>query len=247
MNSSGDDRSPDGGRSGSETVTSNGGEVDPESSPPISWYRQFMDAEHGPLMVIREMLSSAAMVAAVGLLLFAVSGVWPPMVAVESGSMEPHMERSDLVFIMDEGRLQPDAAHADTGVVTYQDGTEAGYRTFGDYGDVIVYRPNGGGGTPIIHRVRFWVDAGENWYEKADPNYIHSSSCAELPNCPAPHAGFITKGDANSFYDQVSGISDPVRPSWITGTAEVKIPWLGWIRLQFATLGTSAVLAPAGA
>lgn len=250
MSSAGDERSPDGGHSDSEpTVARGSDDNDGERPVPLQWYRRFMDAETGPLMIVREMLSSAAMVAAVGLLLFAISGVWPPMVAVESGSMQPHMQRGDLVFIMDEARMTPDAAHADTGVVPHRTGTEVDYRTFGDYGDVIIYKPDGGTGTPIIHRARFWVDEGENWYDRADPAYVHSSSCEETPNCPAPHAGFVTKGDANAFYDQVSGISGPVRPSWITGTAEVKVPWLGWIRLQFATLSTNPVgpaISPVG-
>lgn len=241
MSSAGDEQSPDGGRSSSEPTAARRGGDDSQRSLPMQWYRRFMDAETGPLMIVREMLSSALMVAAVGLLLFGVSGVWPPMVAVESGSMEPHMERGDLVFIMDEARLQPDAAYADTGVVPYQAGTEVNYRTFGDYGDVIIYAPNGGTQTPIIHRARFWVEEGENWYDRANPDYVHGNSCADIANCPAPQAGFITKGDANGFYDQVSGISGPVRPRWITGTAEVKIPWLGHIRLQFAALGTNPV------
>ncbi|MFB9805374.1 hypothetical protein ACFFQF_08330 [Haladaptatus pallidirubidus] len=62
-----------------------------------------------------------------------------------------------------------------------------------------------------------------------------ADSCQELLNCPAPHAGFITKGDANDAYDQVVPISEPVKPSWIRGTAEVKIPWLGHVRLFFAS------------
>jgi signal peptidase len=80
-------------------------------------------------MWIREMLSSVAIVLAIGLLLFGVSGVWPPMVAVESGSMEPHMHRGDLVFITEPGRYMPDATYGSTGVVTAETGTEINYRT----------------------------------------------------------------------------------------------------------------------
>ncbi|WP_435177551.1 S26 family signal peptidase [Halorussus sp. AFM4] len=210
-----------------------------ERTGPLALVRRFRTSENGVVVFVREMLSSAAIVVVIGALLFAISGVWPPMVAIESGSMEPHMQKGDLVFIMEEGRLAPAAAHADTGVVTYQAGKEAGYRKFGSYGDVIVYQPDGRESrTPIIHRARFWVNEGENWYDEANKQYISADSCEELVNCPAPNAGFITKGDANSFYDQVSwgsgALSDPVRPSWIRGTAEIRIPWLGWVRLQFS-------------
>ena len=194
--------------------------------------------DHPTVSFVRELLSSVLVVFLVGLLLFGASGVWPPMVAVESGSMEPHMFRGDLVFVMEEHRLAPDIASGTTGVVSYRDAAAADrYRKFGSYGDVIVYRPDGAERTPIIHRARFWVNASEDWSDKADPDMVPGGSCQVIPNCPAPHAGFITKGDANGMYDQVSGISGPVRPGWIRGTAEVRIPWLGYVRLEFAELG----------
>ncbi|MFC4359814.1 S26 family signal peptidase [Halobium salinum] len=200
-----------------------------------------MHADSGPLLFVRETLTSVAAVAAIGLILFTVSGVWPPMVAVESGSMQPHMERGDLIFITEPGRFSPDAAHEDTGVVTYADGREAGYRSFGDYGSVVIYDDPSSFGPPIIHRARFWVDDGENWYEKANQSYIRADNCEELANCPAPHAGFVTKGDNNARYDQANGIAAPVRPSWVDGVARVRIPFLGCIRLG---LGENSCLSP---
>jgi signal peptidase len=203
------------------------------------WARWAVRTDHPTVGFVREVLGSVLGVLLVGLLLFAVSGIWPPMVAVESGSMEPHMYRGDLVFVMEEHRLAPSYATGETGVVTYVDATEQeDYRKFGDYGDVIVFEANGGSATPVIHRARFWVDEGENWVGEADPDYLPSRSCDSVPNCPAPHAGFITKGDNNGLYDQVAGISGPVRPSWVKGTAEFRIPWLGYVRLYFTELRT---------
>ncbi|WP_435155975.1 S26 family signal peptidase [Haladaptatus sp. DFWS20] len=212
----------------------------PDGSGLVSWLRWFRHTDNGTVVFVREMLESAAVVVAIGLVLFAVSGVWPPMVAVESGSMEPQMERGDLIFIMDESRFVPSAAQDGTGIVTYQQGAKTGYKSFNQPGDVIIYRPDGSTyETPIIHRARFWVDEGENWYGKANPAYLGGAdNCDELPNCPAPHAGFITKGDNNGAYDQVVRISEPVKPEWIRGTAEVKIPWLGHVRLFFSQAGT---------
>ncbi|SIR46588.1 signal peptidase, endoplasmic reticulum-type [Haladaptatus litoreus] len=173
----------------------------------------------------------------IGLLLFAISGVWPPMVAVESGSMEPQMERGDLIFVMEEGRLAGDGSHGDTGVVTYRAGQNSGYSEFNQPGDVIIFEPNGDGqAVPIIHRAMFWVDEGENWYDEANPDYVGTATnCEQLTNCPAPHAGFITKGDNNGGYDQASfgAHTAPVKPSWVVGKAKLKIPWLGHVRLQF--------------
>ncbi|MFB6298043.1 MAG: S26 family signal peptidase [Salinirussus sp.] len=197
--------------------------------------RWFLNEDRFAVVFVRQLVGALLVGALIGLVLFAVSGVWPPMVAVESGSMEPEMFRGDLIFVVEEGRFSPAFAHDRTGVVTYRTGARVDYRTFDGYGDVIVYRPRGDRGTtPVIHRARFWVNESENWYDKADPDHLAGDSCAEVPNCPAPHAGFVTKGDANQGYDQVNGISPPVRPRWITGTAELRIPELGHIRLALS-------------
>ncbi|WP_135826069.1 S26 family signal peptidase [Halorussus ruber] len=196
------------------------------------WLRWLRRTDHAAIEFLRETASTALVVGLVGLVLFGASGVWPPMVAVESPSMEPHMERGDLVFVMEEHRLAPEFAADSTGIVTYRIGKSEGFRKSGGYGDVIIFQRDGRNRTtPIIHRARFWVNDSENWYGKANPDSLPGDSCAEISNCPAPNAGFVTKGDNNRYYDQVNGISRPVRPSWIRGTAEVKVPFLGHVRL----------------
>lgn len=195
-------------------------------------------------MWIREMLSSALIVLAIGLVLFAISGVWPPMVAVESGSMEPNMEKGDLVFVTEPDRFAPDAATNDVGVVTYSEGQASDYRSFGSFGSVIVFHEPGRFGPPIIHRARFYVEEGENWFDRANESYVTGESCEEIRNCPAPHDGFITKGDNNPRYDQVSGIAPPVQKSWITGVARIRIPYLGWIRLLFTGAASLVPVSP---
>jgi len=201
-----------------------------------SFLTRFRTARSGPLLFVRETLYSALGVLAVGLLLFAISGVWPPMVAVESGSMEPEMQRGDLIFVTAPERFTPDYAHDATGIVTVEVGTEAGYRSFGGNGSVIIYDPPDRVGSPIIHRAHFRVEEGENWYERANPAYLNADDCEALSNCPAPHDGFITKGDANARYDQASNIAGPVQSEWIRGSARLRIPYLGYIRLRLAGL-----------
>ena len=215
---------------------------------PLEWVRWFLETDGGVVAYVREVLSSVLAVLLVGALLFAISGLWPPMVAVESPSMNPHMKTGDLVFVMEEHRFPGGAAYDETGVVTHRTGERTGYRKFGMGGDVIVYEPDGNGRTtPIIHRAMFYVNESENWYDKAvevDPEAVGSAgSCAAMENCPAPNAGFITKGDnerTNRRYDQVSGLSDPVAPAWVVGTAEFRIPWLGNIRLWASQAGPFA-------
>lgn len=183
---------------------------------------------------VSDLVSSISAVLLVGLLLFAVSGVWPPLVAIESKSMSPNIHVGDLVFVMEENRFPGEAQHDATGVVTAHAAQDAGYNKFHQAGDVIVYAPDGNNQTtPIIHRAMFWVSDGENWYDEADTEFVGSArNCEQLANCPAPHAGFVTKGDYNNQYDQVSRLSGPVKPSWVVGTAEIRVPWLGCIRLS---------------
>lgn len=193
---------------------------------------RFLHADDGPLRLLREILSSVAFVALVALVLFGASGLWPPLVAVESGSMQPHMVRGDLVFVTEPGRFASDVALKDTGVVTYETGQSSGHEAFGAPGSVVVYDAQRTS-SPIIHRARFWVDEGENWYDRANASYIAAENCRELTNCPAPNAGFVTKGDNNEQYDQANGLAPPVAPNRVRGVARGRVPALGCLRLGF--------------
>jgi signal peptidase len=138
-------------------------------------------------------------------------GLWTPMVAVESESMVPHIQIGDIVFMASIER---------TGIVTQMEGKQNGYISFEDFGDVILYRPFGRvDKTPIIHRAMYYVDEGELMWDSGPP---------------APHAGYITKGDNNPSYDQKGSISylQPVKKDWITGVARIgRVPVLGCISL----------------
>lgn len=161
------------------------------------------------MRLIKDLVSTLITVAVVVGIGFALTGTWPFMVAVESGSMEPHMYRGDVVFLINPDR---------TGIVTWEEGKQTGYTSFGDYGDVIVYYPNGDRSkTPIIHRAVFWIEKGEI-----------------MPGGnPAPNSGYITKGDHNSLPDQPR-VSNPVKKEWIVGVAKFKLPFIGHFRLIFS-------------
>jgi len=179
------------------------------------------------LRLLLEFLQPIAAVALVGALLFAATGIWPPMVAVESGSMEPTLERGDLVVVSEPPRYGPESSD---GIVTARGAAE--FHSLGGPGNVVVYAPPGRAGSPIIHRARFHVKQGENWYDRANEDWLAGAeNCAQLTNCPAPNDGYVTKGDANPYYDQARGVAPPVKAEWIRSEAQFGVPWLGEVRL----------------
>lgn len=85
--------------------------------------------------------------------LFVYSGIWPPLVVVESGSME-HSDTTSYIGIIDTGDmvLVQKATSYDL-VSTYVESYGTGHKTFGDFGDVIIYQRYGSSQyTPVIHR-----------------------------------------------------------------------------------------------
>lgn len=168
------------------------------------------------------LLAPAAAVLLVAVVVAAVAGAWPPFVAVESGSMAPEVERGDLVVVTAVDRFP-------WGGVAGSDESGAPTR-LGGAGDVVVFSPPSSDGRPILHRVAFPVEAGEDWTERADPSLV-DGTCGELDACPAPHDGYVTYGDANGEYDQSAGLAPVVKPEWIRAKALTSVPNLGWFRV----------------
>ena len=114
----------------------------------------FRTSENPTIAFAREILWVVAVVAGIALVLYLASGTWPAVVTIESESMVPHMNVGDLVFVVSADRYGE--------LQTWETGRNTGYMKFGDYGDVLIYSPNGaegslipglGGGVhPIIHR-----------------------------------------------------------------------------------------------
>lgn len=141
--------------------------------------------------------------------LYLYAGVWPPMVSVDGSSMYPNLRAGDLVMIrgLDRVSVTPGCIAVDKG-----------YSAFNGYGDVIVYSPMGDRSRiTVIHRAVCWVEEGQPMW----------------PGGPkAPHAGFMTLGDNNFFFDQSTSISpnEPVKPEWILGVSSLRVPYLGLLR-----------------
>lgn len=173
--------------------------------------QRFRQSDNFWISLTRDIVSVAMAVMVFAILSQIVFGMWTPMVAVESGSMEPHMNIGDIVFIQNIDRTE---------IVTHENSN--GYISFEDNGDVILYRPYGRNDvTPIIHRAMYYVEEGEPMWAGGPP---------------APHNGYITKGDnpiTNRYFDQQGDISYnlPIKEEWVIGVAKYRIPYIGHLRL----------------
>jgi signal peptidase I len=85
--------------------------------------------------------------------LWLYSGVWPPLVVIESASMQ-HSDTRSYIGVVDTGDLVILKKETSfSSVRTYLDSYNDGHSTYGELGDVVIYRPFGSyDRTPIIHR-----------------------------------------------------------------------------------------------
>ena len=181
--------------------------------------KKFNESENFWISSIRDLIFVISVVAIYASVSYLLLGLWSPMVAVESGSMIPHIQIGDLIFVQSIDRTE---------ITTFEKGEQTGYKSFENYGDVILYKPCGKEGvTPIIHRAMTYVETG-------DP----------MPGSGinAPYAGYITKGDNNNLNDiqwnicrgQLGNTSEgrPVKKEWIIGVARFyRVPFAGYVSL----------------
>src|SRR5512137_2847781 len=133
---------------------------------PRSLLDQFRTSEHWAVSLARDLLWVIGVVGSIAIALYLICGTWPAVVTIESGSMIPNMNIGDLVVVVQKDRFGE--------LQTWDDGKVSGYKKFGDYGDVIIYRPNGftdfwasvgllpfSQQHPIIHRAMTWTEGGE--------------------------------------------------------------------------------------
>lgn len=103
---------------------------------------------------LRGFIIAAAVVLIIIGALVAYSGAWPPLVVVESPSMQ-HSSTESYFGVIDTGDMVILKKIGDAGEIrTYLEGLVDGYQTYGGYGDVVIYKPYGSDSrTPILHRV----------------------------------------------------------------------------------------------
>lgn len=187
------------------------------------------------------------------------SGVNPPFTVIESQSMQ-HSNDSEL-GIIDTGDMIYVKEPSKTEIVSYVDGSKTGYKTFGDYGSVIIYRVPSG--NPIIHRAIVWIEWDEDndcWnipslqdYDPSLWNIDGTHNCTSITlnsklkmNFQSDYRNLndvtftFTESNKHSGYltlgDNNSGFDQSgkttlVENERIKSVADAEIPWLGVIKL----------------
>jgi signal peptidase len=203
----------------------------------------------GVVLFLRDAGVAALIVGLILLAMFAFTGKWPPLVVVESNSMMHGEDNLSHIGTIDTGDLVLVKKVASTSdVETYMDGYLSDHKTYGDYGDVIVYKVNGQDTrTPIIHRAMIYLEAnpdgmsyrvdalrdimpGEKW-SASDPldTWDHLTSTLTILN--VGYTGQIVIID-------ISHMASPFTSGYITkgdhntqvdqfyGTAPVELGWV---------------------
>ncbi len=108
--------------------------------------------------LVRDLLLTGAVFAVVVGGLLGYTRTWPPMATVASGSMA-HAEGASEIGVMDPGDIVlVQAVGARSDAVTYLEGRGTGYRTYADFGDVLLFRPPGEPeGTVYLHRAMAFI------------------------------------------------------------------------------------------
>ncbi|OPY37504.1 MAG: hypothetical protein A4E35_01420 [Methanoregula sp. PtaU1.Bin051] len=167
-----------------------------ESSGIRDLIKRFRTSEHWAASLARDILWVIAVVGGIALALYLICGSWPAVVTIESESMVPHMNVGDLVVVVEKDRFG--------NLQTWDEGKKSGYKKFGDYGDVIIYRPNGvtdlwatigilplSKQHPIIHRAITYVGEGQ-----PEPLYLNPYRGKVTPAdyMPLKNSNFTTGG-----------------------------------------------------
>ncbi len=220
-------------------------------------FLRFWHSNSAKISIVRDVFFALLFVLIILIALWAYTGQWfnaQPMVAIESNSMkhqnEPYgrlgtIDAGDMVLLV---KVDERSDIIVRGSVSYRDDpTKDRFQSYGDYGDVIVYKPYGNEDeTPVIHRAICWVEYNQKYDTYTVEEYgIYNQTSIDIPQLglddyipKKSHSGFITKGDnvtTNKEADQTSSqiCDEPIKMEWVSGKARGELPWIGIINLFF--------------
>lgn len=169
-----------------------------------------------------EPLVALAIIIVLLVALFAYTQNWPPMYVVESNSMQHGP--NDQLGLINTGDLVLAQKVPLSSITPYVTGLQTGYSTYGEFGDVLLYWPNGGGSTPIIHRALLYLD----W----DPpgGFYNATDLSALPCGSALDAVFAyfapgaeSTPTCDTTHLALGGVLDLYRIGWMSENISVDL------------------------
>jgi signal peptidase len=221
--------------------------------------------------IIEYLIAAGIVAAIIGVPLLSAyaysGGIWPPMMVVSSGSMTHEDRGFGHIGSIETGDIIiPKKVDFDD-IVTWAEGKERGYRTYGDYGDVIIYYRNGNRSQPpVIHRAMLRIGnetvgintvTNAKGYEanitiggngKFNVNITVRGPSGKVVG-PKPifaqNNTLITWGDNNDPPDQILKINnyedvEPVQEDWVLGVSRGELPWMGLLSLGIRSIFDSS-------
>lgn len=111
--------------------------------------------------------------------IYLYTGNWPPVVVVESNSMQ-HSNDESYLGVIDTGDLVlVKSIDSEDDIVPYMKGKRIGHETYSEYGDVLIFRKNGYPAseiTPVIHRAILWLEYNETSHSFDIPELKHHNA-----------------------------------------------------------------------
>ena len=162
------------------------------------------------ILLVRDIAFAGILVAIIFGSMFAYTQVWPPVVVVESGSMQHSHTRGFLGAIDTGDVVLVQAVHSTSDVITYVQGRASGYETYSNYGDVIIFHPPGAPAavTPIIHRAILYADLSASSFGGVD--------IPSLASFPDPWSATHPDGTPTTNTTGLGNVTLTVR-SWSSG------------------------------
>jgi signal peptidase I len=199
---------------------------------PVFW-RARDSLYFGPLVAL-------AIVVILVVSLYAYTDNWPPAYVVESPSMQHGP--NDVLGVINTGDLVLAEKVSPGSVQTYTQGLKTGYSTYGEFGDVLLYWPDGTGSTPIIHRALLYLEY--------DPqvNGYNATSLEGLP-CNTPGAVYATPDTLGNCGTQgLTGTLDLFGVGWASANVTVQLnPALLGTHSGYLTMGDNNFVSSGGA
>jgi signal peptidase len=152
--------------------------------------------------------------------IYIYTGNWPPVVVVESDSMQ-HSDTESFLGVIDTGDLVlVKRIESRSDVVSYMEGVRTGHWTYDEPGDVLIYKKNGfpqSQVTPVIHRALIWLRYNESGYHERS-GIIYNGSF-DLPELKHHREG----ADENDAWQDLSG-----RNRWYNLSGTILLRDIGW-------------------